>query len=101
MGKATITVAVMLALTAVYAGPGMGEKYEPETIFHGADEDPAVGIGGFIPGDGYGLGPLVGSLPLVGYRRMRRPPALGGEGGDGSDGDAIPAPEGGADAGRG
>ncbi|CAA7398551.1 unnamed protein product [Spirodela intermedia] len=90
-----LLVAFLLACAAVCGGGArvgtrLAELYEPQNIFYGADNDPAVGIGSFVPGDAYGLGPFVGSLPLVGYGGVKRPPA-----GD-SSGGALPATGGGA-----
>ncbi|CAA6662163.1 unnamed protein product [Spirodela intermedia] len=77
-----LLVAFLLACAAVCGGGArvgtrLAELYEPQNIFYGADNDPAVGIGSFVPGDAYGLGPF-------------RPPA-----GD-SSGGALPATGGGA-----
>lgn len=103
-----LLVAFFLACAAVCgaagrAGPRPGELYEPQNIFYGADNDPAVGIGSFVPGDAYGLGPFVGSLPLVGYGGLKRPPALPatGDGAAVPPGGYLPGPDGVAAAGGG
>ncbi|MQM08483.1 hypothetical protein Taro_041341 [Colocasia esculenta] len=59
--------AATVCLAAGRGGVAQPMPYKPQNIFRNADNDPAVGIGSFIPGDGYGMGPFIGSVPVVGF----------------------------------